>query len=65
MLATNALGRGLTDTGIAVGTAAVLGLGAWRVAEGQMSLELLLVVLMMGIEVFRPQRDLRRCCTTA
>ena len=59
VLATNALGRGLTDTGIAVGTAAVLGLGAWRVAEGQMSLELLLVVLMMGIEVFRPQRDLR------
>ncbi len=59
VLATNAGTRGLTDAGIAVGTAAVLGLGAWRVSGGQMSLDALLVVLMMGIEVFRPQRDLR------
>ena len=59
VLATNAGTRGLTDAGIAVGTAAVLGLGAWRVSGGQMSLDVLLVVLMMGIEVFRPQRDLR------
>ena len=59
VLATNALTRGLTDTGIAVGSAAVLGFGAWRVTQGQMSLDVLLVVLMMGIEVFRPQRDLR------
>ena len=59
VLATNALTRGLTDTGIAVGSAAVLALGAWRVADGQMGLDVLLVVLMMGIEVFRPQRDLR------
>ena len=59
VLASNAATRGLTDTGIAVGSAAVLGLGAWRVSQGQMDLELLLVVLMMGIEVFRPQRDLR------
>ena len=59
VLATNALTRGLTDTGIAVGSAAVLGYGAWRVTQGQMSLDVLLVVLMMGIEVFRPQRDLR------
>ena len=59
VLATNAGNRGLTDLGVAVGTAAVLGLGAWRVSQGQMSLEVLLVVLMMGIEVFRPQRDLR------
>ena len=59
VLATNALTRGITDTGIAVGSAAVLGYGAWRVAQGQMGLDVLLVVLMMGIEVFRPQRDLR------
>ncbi len=59
VLATNSLTRGLTDTGIAVGSAAVLGFGAWRVAQGQMGLDVLLVVLMMGIEVFRPQRDLR------
>ena len=59
VLATNAATRGLTDIGIAVGSAAVLGFGAWRVAEGLMGLDVLLVVLMMGIEVFRPQRDLR------
>ena len=59
VLATNALTRGLTDTGIAMGSAVVLGFGAWRVTQGQMSLDVLLVVLMMGIEVYRPQRDLR------
>ena len=59
VLATNALTRGLTDTGIAVGSAAVLGFGAWRVVHGEMGLDVLLVILMMGIEVFRPQRDLR------
>ena len=59
VLAANAGNRGITDLGVAVGTAAVLGLGAWRVTGGQMSLDVLLVVLMMGIEVFRPQRDLR------
>ncbi|MDE0350999.1 MAG: ABC transporter transmembrane domain-containing protein, partial [Gammaproteobacteria bacterium] len=59
VLASNAATRGLTDSGIAVGTAAVLALGASRVSGGEMSLEVLLIVLMMGIEVFRPQRDLR------
>ena len=59
VLAANAGNRGITDLGVAVGTAAVLGLGAWRVTGGQMSLDVLLIVLMMGIEVFRPQRDLR------
>ncbi|MCH6587622.1 MAG: ABC transporter ATP-binding protein, partial [Proteobacteria bacterium] len=59
VLATNSLSRGITDTGIAVGAAATLALGAYRVAEGVMSLEALLVVLMLGIEVFRPLRELR------
>ena len=59
VLATNSLTRGLTDTGIAVGSAAVLAFGAWRVTQGEMGLDVLLIVLMMGIEVFRPQRDLR------
>lgn len=59
VLATNAINRGLTDIGVAIGTASVLALGAWRVSQGQMDLEILLVVLMVGIEVFRPQRDLR------
>ncbi|MFQ5958314.1 MAG: thiol reductant ABC exporter subunit CydC [Alphaproteobacteria bacterium] len=59
VLATNSLSRGITDTGIAVGAAATLALGAWRVADGAMTLEALLVILMMGIEVFRPLRELR------
>ena len=59
VLAVNSLGRGITDIGLAVGAAAVLAYGAFRVDAGAMSLAELLVVLMMGIEVFRPQRDLR------
>ncbi|MCY4451456.1 MAG: ABC transporter ATP-binding protein [Immundisolibacterales bacterium] len=59
VLAVNSLGRGITDVGLAVGAAVVLGFGAFRVDAGVMSLAELLVVLMMGIEVFRPQRDLR------
>ncbi len=59
VLATNSLTRGITDTGIAVGAAAVLAVGAWRVQDGQMPIEVLLMVLMAGTEAFRPQRDLR------
>ncbi|MCB1742493.1 MAG: ABC transporter ATP-binding protein, partial [Gammaproteobacteria bacterium] len=59
VLATNAAARGITDTGLAIGAAAALALGAWRVQHDQMSLQALLIILMMGIEVFRPQRDLR------
>jgi ATP-binding cassette subfamily C protein CydCD len=59
VLASNALGRGITDTGIALGAAGALAVGAWRVAEGQLELWILLVVLMMGVEVFRPLRELR------
>lgn len=59
VLATNSLARGITDTGIAVGAAATLGYGAWRVEHGAMSLTALLMILMLGVEVFRPLRDLR------
>jgi ATP-binding cassette subfamily C protein CydCD len=59
VLATNSLSRGIVDTGLAVGAAVTLGYGAYRVSSGNMSLEVLLIVLMMGIEVYRPQRDMR------
>lgn len=59
VLATNSLSRGLTDCGIAIGAAATLALGAYRVADGEMSIGVLLVILMMGIEVYRPLRDMR------
>ncbi len=59
VLATNSLARGLTDSAIAVGAATALGVGAYRVAGGQMELEVLLVILMLGVEVYRPLRELR------
>ncbi len=59
LLGANTFARGITDTGMAVGAAAALGLGAWRVQAGEMSLTALLVILMLGIEVFRPLRELR------
>ena len=59
VLATNSLNRGITDTGIAVGAAVALGVGAYRVQDGATSLATLLMVLMAGVEMFRPQRDLR------
>ena len=59
VLATNSLARGITDTGIAVGAAATLALGAYRVADGEMAMSALIMVLMMGVEVFRPLRDMR------
>jgi ATP-binding cassette subfamily C protein CydCD len=59
VLATNSLARGITDTGITVGAAATLALGAFRVVEGNMDLASLLIILMLGVEVFRPLRDMR------
>ena len=56
---TNMLNRSVTDLAIAGGAAGAIALGAWRVTQGQMSLEALLIVLMAGTEVFRPLRDLR------
>jgi ABC-type multidrug transport system fused ATPase/permease subunit len=59
VLGTNTLARGITDVGIALGAATALGWGVQRVLSGAMTLETLLVVLMLGVEVFRPLRDLR------
>ncbi|APT58855.1 ABC transporter [Roseomonas gilardii] len=59
VLGLSVMTRGITDTGMALGSAIALILGAHRVASGEMSLEALLVVLMAGTEIFRPLRDLR------
>ena len=59
VLATNVLSRGITDSAIACGAAAALALGAYRVEAGAMSLTALLIILMLGVEIFRPMRDLR------
>lgn len=59
VLGTSALARGITDSCIAVGAAAALTVGAFRVQAGEMELAGLLMILMMGVEIFRPMRDLR------
>jgi ATP-binding cassette subfamily C protein CydCD len=59
VLGTNSLARGITDASIAGGAAAALIYGASRVEAGAMSLTSLLVILMLGIEIFRPMRELR------
>ena len=59
VLALSVMTRGLTDLGTAFGAAAALAYGAYRVNQGDMSLEALLIVLMAGTEIFRPLRDLR------
>jgi ABC-type multidrug transport system fused ATPase/permease subunit len=59
VLGTNSLARGITDSAIACGAAAALIYGAARVQSGEMALSALLVILMLGIEIFRPMRELR------
>ncbi|MCC7046357.1 MAG: ABC transporter ATP-binding protein [Alphaproteobacteria bacterium] len=59
VLAASTLTRLVTDFGIAVGVAGALALGAWQVSQGTMPFATLVVVLMLGVEVFRPLRELR------
>jgi len=59
VLGTNVLARGITDSAIACGAAAALALGAMRVEAGAMPLAALLVILMLGVEIYRPMRELR------
>src|SRR5689334_8483453 len=59
VLGTNALARGITDSAIACGAAGALIYGAYRVDTGAMALTSLLVILMLGVEIYRPMRELR------
>jgi ATP-binding cassette subfamily C protein CydCD len=59
LLGTNTMARGISDVCIALGAAAALALGAHRVQGGRMELTALVVVLMLGVEIFRPLRELR------
>jgi ATP-binding cassette subfamily C protein CydCD len=59
VLGLNVLSRGITDSAIACGAAAGLALGAWRVETGALSMTGLLMILMLGVEVYRPMRELR------
>src|SRR5690242_11873168 len=59
LLGTNTMARGISDICIALGAAVALGLGAYRVQAGRMELTAVVVVLMVGVEIFRPLRELR------
>jgi len=48
VLSTSVMTRGITDAGIAIGAAWPLALGVWRVSNGLMTIEALLIVLMAG-----------------
>ena len=58
VLAANAATGALTILGITGGAAVALGWGAARVADGDLELRALLIVLMLGVEIFRPLREL-------
>jgi ATP-binding cassette subfamily B protein len=58
VLAANIATSGITILGISAGAAIALGWGAIRVQQGTLELQVLLIVLMLGVEVFRPLREL-------
>jgi ATP-binding cassette subfamily C protein CydCD len=58
VLAINIATGGITLLGISAGAAVALGWGAIRVQAGELPLATLLVVLLLGVEVFRPLRDM-------
>ena len=58
VLAANSATSALTILGIASGAAVALAWGAVRVSDGDLELRSLLIVLMLGVEIFRPLREL-------
>ncbi|MBI3330195.1 MAG: ATP-binding cassette domain-containing protein, partial [Nitrospinae bacterium] len=60
VLAVNITTTGLITLGISAGAGVALGWGAVRVSRGELDLPTLLMVLMLGVEVFRPLRELSR-----
>src|SRR5919199_5018158 len=60
VLAVNIITSGGVTLGISAGARVALGWGALRVSRGELALPTLLIVLMLGVEVFRPLRELSR-----
>jgi ATP-binding cassette, subfamily B, bacterial len=58
VLAANIATSGVTMLGISAGAALALGWGAVRVQQGELPLQTLMIVLFLGVEVFRPLREL-------
>ena len=58
VVAANSATSGASIFFMATGAAVALAVGAARVSSGDMELRPLLIVLMLGVEVFRPMREL-------
>ncbi len=58
VVAANSATSGASIFFMATGAAVALAVGAARVSSGEMELRPLLIVLMLGVEVFRPMREL-------
>ena len=58
VLAANIGTSGITMLGITGGAAVALGVGAIRVGDGAMDIRTLVIVLLLGAEIFRPLREL-------
>ncbi len=58
VLAANIATGGVTVLGISAGAAVALGVGALRVESGDVEIRTLLIVMMFGVEVFKPLREL-------
>ena len=58
VLAANSATSALTILGITAGAAVALSWGAVRVSNDELELRSLLIVLMLGVEIFRPLREL-------
>ncbi len=58
VVAANGATSGASIFFMATGAAVALAVGAARVSDGDMELRPLLIVLMLGVEIFRPMREL-------
>ena len=58
VLAVNMVSVGVTTFGILGGTACALAWGALKVSAGDLEIRSLIVILIMGAEIFRPTREL-------
>ena len=58
LVAANGATSAVSILGMTAGAAVALGVGAVRVSNGDLELRPLLIVLMLGVEVFRPLREL-------
>ena len=58
VLAVNMVSVGVTTFGILGGTACALAWGALKVSAGDLEIRALIVILIMGAEIFRPTREL-------